>query len=87
MIMNSATDIRRAISHVYRIRYGETETLKYIIGSPAFDILVKRGLIYQGKEYPDVWRITDKGIKRGRALKSKVFRKIAVILWKFGLLC
>ena len=69
-----------------RIKFGSLTQLKKYLGELNTDYLIKTGLIYIGKSYPDIWRITDKGIKRSKALSNRVGRFIALILWKLHLL-
>lgn len=74
-----------AIKRIGNQRYGDTERLIYQIGNDNFKSILKEGLIYQGKQHPEIWRITDKGIQRSEAVLSKPFRIIALILWKLNI--
>lgn len=69
-----------------RTRFGSVTKLKRYIGETNFEYLVKNELIYVGRSWPDVWRITDKGIKRSKALSNKWSRWIAWVLWKLHML-
>jgi hypothetical protein len=69
-----------------RIRFGSLTRLRRYIGESNTEYLIKNGMIYVGKSYPDVWRITDKGIKRSKALENRFGRFIAWILWRLHLL-
>lgn len=68
-----------------RLRFGSVERLRGYVGDRNYKFLVRNGLIYQGKFYPDIWRITEKGRRRSKALKNKTARFIARILWKLNL--
>jgi len=65
---------------------GDVGELRKRIGEKNFDYLIKKELIYQGKYYPNLWRITDKGKKRSSALKNKWSRMIATIFWRLHLI-
>jgi hypothetical protein len=65
-----------------RIRYGSVKSLERYIGESNLRYLKKHSLIYVGQSYPDVWRITEKGIRRSEALSNRWSRWIAWILWK-----
>ena len=69
-----------------RVRYGSVTYLKRYIGDYNFQYLKKHNLIYVGQSYPDIWRITDKGRRRYKALSNKWSRWIAWILWKLHML-
>jgi hypothetical protein len=74
-----------AIKIIGNQRYGDTERLIYQIGKDNFKSILKEGLIYQGKQHPEIWRITDKGIQRSESILSKPSRIIALILWKLNI--
>jgi hypothetical protein len=75
-----------SILTIGRVRYGSVKRLGEYIGEKNFEYLTKYELIYVGKSYPDVWRITDKGIKRSKALSNRWSRWIAQALWKLHML-
>lgn len=74
-----------AIKRIGILRYGDTKDLIKQIGEDNFTDIKKCGLIYQGKQHPEIWRITDKGIQRSKAILSKPARLIALILWKLNI--
>jgi hypothetical protein len=76
---------REAIERIGKLKYGNTENLICQIGKDNFKSILKEGLIYQGKLHPEIWRITDKGIQRSKAILSKPSRFIALILWKLNI--
>lgn len=75
---------RKAIERIRILKYGDTNSLINQIGKKNFDDLLRYGLIRQGKQFPDVWRITEKGKIRSSALLSKVAKIIAILLLKFN---
>ena len=75
-----------ATRYVGRTKFGDVSDLTLRIGDENFNYLVSSGIIYQGKNHPDVWRITEKGKRRSKALSSRVTRFITWALWNLGML-
>ena len=75
-----------SILTIGKVRYGSVKRLEGYIGKENFEYLTKHDLIYIGKSYPDVWRITDKGIRKSEALSNRWSRWIAWMFWKLHML-
>ena len=72
-----------ALKYIGKTRFGDIETLEMNIGKNFIDSFIEEGFIQRGKEFPNIWRITEKGKFRSRAVSSRFLRFIAKLIWKF----
>ena len=68
---NNKKEFREKFKIVWIKRYGGTEDLERSIGKDWLNCFLRAGLIQIGINYPDVWKITDKGNLYGKCHYSK----------------
>lgn len=70
---------------VWSYQFGETSSLKNLIGEENFTKLIEKKIIVQGERYPEVWKITEKGKNFCDSLftRSKIKKLIDKFLYLF----